>query len=102
MTDTPIEPALHPDEWAFWGRGPYSEEVMRDVLRWSMARGVTFPGLIALANAALPDTDARKITRATVVNLYGLSALIRKMGMAIDADQLEAHAAALESYLPPE
>lgn len=78
--------AEHPDEMA-------SHEIPSNAL----------PALIALANAALPDSDPRKITREKI-------ALLRIEHISeCDGDvceyptrELAAFADALESYLPPE
>jgi hypothetical protein len=65
------------------------------------------PGLIALANAALPDSDPRKITREKIKAL-------RAGAESLEADydcggnhealvtSVKELVAALESYLPPE
>lgn len=60
--------------------------------------------LIALANAALPADDPRKITREKVRDLHAtLDALERDgFGLNIAIPSLRTLAAALESYLPPE
>lgn len=71
------------------------------------------PALIALANAALPDTDPRKITREKVElirdGVQQIAAAVDDMRPSTEkADAralsvaLGAFADALESYLPPE
>lgn len=65
-----------------------------------------YPRLIAVANAALPDSDPRKITRAMVVELRK-RALGHPLGYGEWSKnppdpELTKIADALESYLPPE
>lgn len=65
------------------------------------------PALIALANAALPDDDPRKITRSTVNELRAVAAQLPTMGAGPNGEDIPdpdlSHLAdALESYLPPE
>lgn len=115
MTDKRIEPALTARQWedgAYYGA---------DVTIWRVLPGVAgntrldikvesapmdnerdFAALIALANAALPDSDPRKLTPAKILLLreavrYFSTTPYREwsMGLAEFAD-------ALESYLPPE
>jgi hypothetical protein len=101
-----IASAMSPEEWTealSWPHGvkdyivgPADRVGYGDDSCADMAR------LIALANAALPDTDPRKITRAMVERLYGLANVLRDVHrMNIDAEQCESLADALASYLPP-
>jgi hypothetical protein len=133
MTTPPeIPPALTPDEWErraigdgpleiariMDGPGPDAIEVTED-LRWF--RDEDIPALIALANAALPDTDPRKITRDWLADLRiaqneaqeaaWRSCMNGEPGKPCDECQravdgfkarLQAIADALASYLPPE
>lgn len=97
MTD-PIEPALTPEEWKNEG-----DPVVDGYIDWDTqivdvrSRALDdkrfIPGLIALANAALPDDDPHKITREMV-------RLLRDT--AEEYDYLTPIADALASYLPPE
>lgn len=116
MTDTPIEPALTAEEWAEVGSSPwigcsYDEGIMawpeRPHVR-SADSGLDIDddmhALIALANAALPDFDPRKITREKIEVARHIMARAERrtmVGVALFAatdDLLDA----LESYLPPE
>ena len=71
---------------------------------------VSLPQAIAIANAALPDTDPRKITRDWVIALRAEAERGRRADVrgdnagfsAIDPDTADQIANALESYLPPE
>ena len=97
-----IEPAASPHEWqVFLANG-------MDQLMPRYFAQCDHPSFIAKHNAALPDSDRRKITREWVTAL-------RQIAQAIeDADVMEtevppehapvlrAFANALESYLPPE
>lgn len=56
--------------------------------------------IIALANAALPDSDPRKITREKLANVLG--ALEVAANATRDESETLAFIAALESYLPPD
>ena len=96
MTDR-IEPALTPDQWArYWME---AEEMVRDTdatVQDYLAREYPNPAReIALANAALPDDDPRKITRADVHELA-------YMADQTDNDALLRIAAKLDALLPPE
>lgn len=62
--------------------------------------------IIALANAALPDGDPRKITRAMIERLrLAASTVFEYDSTSPDVQALAAfvgrHADALEAYLPP-
>lgn len=60
------------------------------------------PALIALANAALPDDDLRKITRERVAELRSaLGCFQADRGRLPDDAATERFLDALESYLPP-
>lgn len=121
-----IEPVLTPDEWErrAFGEGPPFGDQARlgdpDRHRLFVADDLnSFDGeeihkLIALANAALPDYDSRKITRTLVNALrFGAKALRAQGDRLIEvgisngiqlcqAESIEKVADALESYLPPE
>ena len=71
------------------------------------------PAIIALANAALPDDDPRKLTRAKVGMLRVVADVLEALTHDTDVRAagverlmavayLRDHANALESYLPPE
>jgi hypothetical protein len=119
-----IAPALTPDEWA--AKETRTPDHVRVALlvdedgtflevgdgrssadTWLIA-SEGMPQTIALANAALPDSDPRKITRARVDALREVAreidaenkGMITQCGWADDF--LNGLADALESYLPPE
>jgi hypothetical protein len=106
-----IEPALPPEDWAMHAESAADENVaLQEYLSWHTVRPVQS---IALANAALPDTDPRKITREMVEAMrYAAYMLMEVSREAADdeefaklhtnADRLFAGADALASYLPPE
>lgn len=121
------EPALTAQEWAaqndgeaepFAVRGSYeiSREHHNDGLRlngeWVPA--TTLPALIAFANAALSDSDPRKITRDWLRTLRSEAKYVGSGGLESEYEDepyrsmgqreaaLRAIADALESYLPPE
>lgn len=128
-----IEPALTPEEWAA-GRAELLEggDGVQDVIvldsgpdriEWvglparTLSDGrvmlrTSFPDdlaiVIALANAALPDGDPRKITRANVVDLGDAATQIEEEGggghvwRAEHVARLRQFADALDSYLPRE
>lgn len=102
MTDE-IPPALTADEWA---------EIRTHPLPWGPSELIgeyasegEYAKALALANAALPDGDLRKITREDVVKLRSIAADMRAERpadtWADDADVLEALAAKLAAILPP-
>lgn len=106
MTDTPkIEPVLTPLEWheaLNWPSG------VVDYLVAPAERvgfGKDSPGdlaaLIALANAALPDDDAHKITRDDVSQIILFADFVRKESPDAWKRGLRI-AYKLLSYLPPE
>lgn len=85
-----IEPALSAEEWA-------ARPDMYDIVtRWEES---DLPKIIAAANADLPDSDHRKITREMVSDAR-LAAT--NAGHAKWSARYNAIADALESYLPPE
>ena len=111
------KPALAPEQWAqFFGEGGYTPLYATVVQRnhdgtfivFPEGEGATFaphelPGLIALANAALPDDDPRKLRREHIAALR--DATVRDVIGDEDREQtniLRNLADALESYLPPE
>lgn len=121
-----IEPALSETEWAERG-----DPVVSGYIDWGMQvvdvrSGCGYggnkeqerrfiPGLIALANAALPDSDPRKITREKITALRSAAHFLEnadgRLAVAWSADdnpwhklaaELRATADALESYLRQE
>lgn len=114
-----IDPALSAKEWAT----PHAERLT--FFACVMDGGITFgdgsvapkigihveredvPAIMALANAALPDDDPRKITRA---RMQAVRAALAEQFVDLSEDQWTSDAtkeltvllAALESYLPPE
>jgi hypothetical protein len=107
-TETTIPPALTESEWAEVRDSMADPEVTRPdmVLASYMieARGNgQHAKLIALANAALPDSDPRKITDGEPVMLRGVAdVLAEQHGNAYAIRRLRMLADALASYLPPE
>lgn len=125
MTDR-IEPALTAEEWrekVAW-MDPYRVgvsvgitpngvvEIDDDDYYSGFTRTMSRPAaLIALANAALPDSDPRKITLGTVLELRRWAEFVA-IGMKdsgykhevvqANFDQMRDFADALSSYLPPE
>lgn len=118
-----IKPALTEQEWrdgrvqfvglpelVFHDDGDGMEFVVRapdgtisEKLKFSLAPDVDLPALIALANASLPDSDPRKITREWVRELRGVAEDYEYRGLDPNPyDTLRGIADALESYLPPE
>ena len=129
MTDR-IEPALSAEEWAEkkallnrdrrgnrWGPSAIVDgewlEIRTDTpVEYRSDRVSSLPALIALANAALPDSDPRKITRDDVRTLLSANKLVREVIIDCSehelaefeamADRLGRLASTLHSYLPPE
>lgn len=111
MTDR-FEPAWNANMLSWWGRDPdevrYQLGVGMDHVSYSLK--CDLPRLIALANAALPDPDPRKITREwiEVIRAAARDAVcgIEDASLVQAAERhamaLTAIADALESYLPPE
>lgn len=107
MSDA-IPPALTPDEWArvepsdIYGHddgGVYVGAYRGG----DIEVGVRDHALIALANAALPDTDPRKITREWVREIRGAARdYALPDGFLHSGEVLNRIADALASYLPPE
>jgi hypothetical protein len=99
-----IEPALTPEEWnrplrpSIASPSASSGTVVVDTYIADAARRV--PAAIAILNQLLPDSDPRKITRATVQRLRrtAYDAPDGYSGPTWLADLADA----LESYLPPE
>ena len=138
MSDETIAPALTPEEWASrTAKRPEPRQPRDEHIRmcahvsaitltesYSDETGEEFdcndlgvnvpgiPALIALANAALPDSDPRKITRAWADDLRTAAYQAREWARECPesewapthalADRFELMAAVLASYLPPE
>lgn len=112
-TTTEIQPALSPDEWALHrsDRGlevqAFPEEASMNIQDWGAMSQVSvgsedLPAIIALANAALPDSDGRKITRETVRALRDwIVPCNNHAGFRQLAVLLHHHASALAALLPP-
>lgn len=62
----PIEPALTAEEWADFAR---SSRLARKGMLGAVLGSGQLPKVLAMANAALPDGDPRKITRDDVLIL---------------------------------
>lgn len=117
-----IEPALTAEEWAKKASGDFSIDGTQlwgqDEQRWGNC-WIDAAKAIALANAALSDSDPRKITREWVRLLTKINGAADQFDAAADgcdeageqrdavawrkdADLARSIADALESYLPPE
>jgi len=111
MTDK-IEPALSAPVWAMHQQGADSMGLTLDqYLARHVVRSPAPSGDIAIANAALPDSDLRKITSRAVALLRDVADRIvisdgivadDQPGADNDVDGLRTLAQALASYLPPE
>lgn len=93
-----IEPALTSQQWAevesYDGPLFYDEAIQN-------CPPESLPYLIALANAALPDSDPRKITREKVDALR-ITLLNKGSAFGKGFGLVNQIADALSSYLPPE
>lgn len=120
----PIHPALTPDEWvALEGRPAIErgEEFQGDGIRghvdeWlgfcvdnftpetqsSHKNAANLTAIIALANAALPDSDPRQIRFGWVLWLREEAEILGRNGAGAGALMAAEIADALASYLPPE
>jgi hypothetical protein len=99
-----IEPALSASDWAFPrvtlavdGGSPYEMLGPEDFAR----NATDLPALIALANAALPDSDLRKIRHHWISWLREEADILKRGGAGAGALIAAEIADALESYLPP-
>lgn len=117
--ETMVEPALSAEEWALRLKGDHN--VYEDGIAPNGVGVITHQGLavtydtgflldieakyvralIAVANAALPDDDPRKITWGMVSDLRQAAARLVRTGDHRGVD-LAGHADALASYLQPE
>lgn len=95
-----IEPALTPEQWASLQGNEFARYDMAK--RFATGTEGTTVGLIALLNAALPDSDPRKITRAHVDFLRSCAIdADASDNRGWDAEPLREIANLLEAYLPP-
>lgn len=121
MTETPkIEPALTPEEWErilsdpqpnVLGRVPTLDERITVLLNDKIELDDPYcpvtalldaPAVVAIANAALPNSDPRKITREKIADVVSIvNVFIADRFAAEDAAPALAFLDALESYLPP-
>jgi hypothetical protein len=107
-----IEPALSAEEWRVSSAAVapmYALQELSDLTRNHLNEHVDLaqrdvPKAIALANAALPDSDPRKITPLRVAWLRDAVAHDLKLAYpnSVVSKQVEAFANLLASYLPPE
>jgi hypothetical protein len=122
MTDE-ITPALTPDQWrrllherevAFGEEsltltgnmlriddGTTRNDGVRDLSGEANWRLDLIPALLAIANAALPDEDARKFTREEVRRLAKLANLLEDQGWPNHAAPCRTLAAKISALLPP-
>lgn len=97
-----IPPALSPEEWAEPANVGYFDWPNGIVDVSSDTPPDRLPAqIIALANAALPDSDARKITREKIKMLRDYAADITRIGGGRHGGELDHLADELEAYLPP-
>lgn len=110
----PIPPALTADEWGILPRIHWlhieNNDVQLDLDHGELILttpsddtavfGERIPALIALANATLPDSDPRKITREKIAELRDAIEVVAN-ATRDEASNL-AFLDALSSYLPPE
>lgn len=102
-----IEPALTAEGWRLSSAAERPEHALGS-LRGLFPSDEYFdaadlPAVIALANAALPDSDPRKITRERVAAIRTAAEGSRRHYNAEPfANALRDFANALESYLPPD
>lgn len=110
-----IEPGLTAEEWAnvgpssnlsLWGDGSGAIEV-EGAKPFYVNPEERPAALIALFNAALPDSDPRKITREMIASLRRAQECAEYYSDNSDENNEHSHALlgivdALSSYLPPE
>lgn len=105
MPDAPIPPALTADEWARVPRPDVTDFTGR-YLGSSTAQesDAGAHAIVAVANAALPDSDPRKLTRDDVAALCLAASTIRAEWGDDDpeARDLRRVATKLAALLPPE
>lgn len=114
-TDTEIKPALSAalwkDRWNAWqalmlhSLHMTQEGSLRKSVSGPPAEPRALVGIIALANAALPEDDPRKITREDVLAMEAVYRhIITDMRPGLPAAAIErcyALAAKLDAFLPP-
>jgi hypothetical protein len=108
-----IEPALSDSEWVkqLNDRGgleiqAFPKECSISIQDWGAMSGVTvraddLPALIALANAALPDSDRRKLRHHWISWLREEAEILNRNGAGAGALIAAEIADVLESYLSP-
>lgn len=104
MTDETIPPALTADQWAYWLRDPSNLKYHLDSACDHVAYDIHLsrPALAALANAALPDGDPRKITREDLAPIGVARDWFAMSGDTEARDVLARLYAKLAALLPPE
>ena len=103
MEKTEIQPALSAEEWANPAEVGYFDWDIGivDVGGFETDRTRLPVQIIALANAALPDSDPRKVTREKIAAVREVLAGLSIDGPWACGEITEAFLIALESYLPP-
>ena len=111
MSPIGIPPALEPDEWRRRTSGAIAVDQVGDETHLVISDpdgqlvSVTGPPeifcLMALANAALPEADPRKLTRKHVLDLRIAAEELRVAGMAGPSRGLAQLADVIEALLPP-
>lgn len=94
------EPPLTPNEWA---RVPehFAHDGFEDAITIA-ARGKRYGAVMALANAALPDDDPRKIDRDVIAIIDGCARICDEHSpFGMGGTEVRKIARALESLLPP-
>ena len=103
--ETKIEQALSAEQWAkedvglVWIDRDGPAACLGIAGDWDSIPAEALPAAIALANAALPDNDPRKITRRLV---DAIRIATEQANTPSHYEALHAIADALASYLPPE
>ncbi|MDB4914066.1 MAG: hypothetical protein JWM95_1710 [Gemmatimonadetes bacterium] len=107
MTDR-IEPALSAEEWRALqsvkiGSSAYAlDEISRSTVSQERSDNECSVALIAVLNAALPDSDDRKFRSHWIEWLRTEADILKRAGAGAGALCANEIADALESYLPPE
>ena len=97
MIPDPIEPALTAEEWADFAR---SSRLARTGMLEAVLGSGQLPKVLAMANAALPDGDPRKITPQDVLDLQSMSNTMDYEPVMYSGD-IDRIAAKLAALLPP-
>jgi len=115
-TNQKIQPALTAEEWAEGQKSFDAVTIAVDQIRFgkgalslttprysALMQGDIVPAIAALANAALPDDDPRKLVAADIALLDQLIGLRDDLGYAmLDMYPIAALRAKLNALLPPE